>query len=183
MRELGEALDDGVEDLVRVEAGGVLEARLDHETQVAVPALQPGDDVAGTEGDGQQVRRHVGDVCRRGQTRRGGGAELENTDEAVPEHDGCKDDAMETASREESSDHLVFGWLGLVDGEDHGRAAGYGAGRQGVFADVPPAALVDGVSAAVAGRKRRGDIAVDPVDRTSVEAGPGAQSAEGGQNE
>ena len=56
----------------------------------------------------------MGDVCRRGQTGGGGGAELEDADEAVPEDDGRQDDAVEAASREEASDHLALGRCGCI---------------------------------------------------------------------
>ena len=150
MREVAETLDDRVEDLVRAEAGGVLEPRLDNEPEVAVPALQAGDDVAAAEGDGEQVRRHLGDVRRRGQTGWGGGAELEDADEAVPEHDGRQDDAVEAAPDEEAGDHLALGWLGCVDGEDDRRAAGHGAAGRRILAELPAAAIAEGVPAAVA---------------------------------
>ena len=97
MGEVGQALDHGVQDLVGAEAGGVLEARLHHEREVPVPPLQAGDDVAAAEGDGEQVGGHLGDVRRGREAVRRGRAELEDADEAVPEHDGGQDGAVKTA--------------------------------------------------------------------------------------
>ena len=125
----------------------------------------------------------MGDVGRGSQAGGGGGAELEDSDESVPEHDGRQDDAVEAAACEKAGDRFMLGRVGSVDGEDHGRTARHGAGRRWVLAELPPAAPVDRVPAAIAGRERGGAVAVDPVDRTGVEARPCAQCSESGQDE
>ena len=104
MGELGQALDHGVQDLVGAEAGGVLEARLDHEREVPVPSLEASDDIAAAEGHGEQVGGHLGDVRRGREPVRCGRTEFEHADEAVPEDDRSQDGAVKTALRQEAGD-------------------------------------------------------------------------------
>ena len=157
MRELREAFDHGVEDLVRAEAGGVLEARLDDQREVPVAALQAGDHVAAAERDRQEVGGHLGDVLGGGQPLRRGRAELEHADQAVPEHDGRQDDAGEAPCREESRVAVSGSICGAPAsaGDHHGCAAGHRLRRRRVVAQAPRLAAVDRVAADVAGGERR----------------------------
>ena len=176
VRELREAFGHGVEDLVRAEAGGVFEARLDDQGEVSIAALQARDHVTAAERDRQEVGGDLGDVLGRGQPLTCGGAELEHSHEAIPEDDGGEDDAGESSACQEALRRLGRHLRRAGVRGDHERCAA--CDRQaggGVVAQAPLPAVVDGVASHVAGGERAGDCAGDPVHGAGVEVGTRAQ--------
>ena len=152
-----------MEDLLGAQAGAVFEARLDHECEVSVAALQAGDHVAAAERDGQQVG---GDACRalRGREAFGvRGAELEDADEPVPEHHRREDDAGEAARREEPRRSGAVQPDVPAGSGGHGEATGHGRGRWCVLVHAPRAAVVGRIPSGVPGGEGLGDAVVHAI--------------------
>lgn len=163
--DLREPLRDGVEDVVCAEAGRVLEARLDHQGKIAIASPKAGERIFAAESRREQTGHHRGDTSGDGVIDRAGRSQLEDADEAVPEHDRSQDQPEEASPVQEPFCAAVALFL---SGDRHGRSGHQLTGHRREVLQAPRPVACEVAATGVVGQIGCDQAVLDAVQGAGV---------------